>query len=69
MSRGEFRGRIEVELGQMGYGPRDFMWAEASQLVVIVGGELRKVTLRANMAKAAVQRVLGRLEGWREMCG
>jgi hypothetical protein len=69
MSRDQFRSKIAEELARMGFGPREYIWGAPSQLIVLVGGEMHSVTLKANMRKTSVERVLGRLEGMREMCG
>lgn len=66
MTRDAFRSKVETDLRSMGYGPREYVWASPSKLIVLVGREMREVNLHANMGIARRERVLGRIEGWRE---
>lgn len=69
MTRSAFRSMVESELVTMGWPPRSFLWAAPSLLVLIVNGELRQIPMRANMAKAALNRALGRIEGYADLLG
>jgi hypothetical protein len=69
MTRDVFRSKIADELRSIGYGPRDFVWSGNGELIVIIGGELHTVPMRANQGRIKTARALGVLEGMRRMCG
>lgn len=68
MKRDAFRAKIDAELRAMGYRPGSWFWQNApARLIMILNGEPREVPIRANMAKVALARLLGKLEGWAEV--
>jgi hypothetical protein len=69
VTRSQFRDLVEGEMQAMGWPEKSYLWAAPSKLVLIVNGQLREVTMHANMGWKKLNRALGRLEGWADALG
>jgi hypothetical protein len=67
--RWAFQCDVRDELAAMGWPPKSYAWVAPTKLVVTVKGEIKVLTLRANMGAKKLNRALGYLHGMADALG
>lgn len=69
MTRVALHALVHDELAAMGWPPKSYAWVAPSKLVLTVKGELKVLTLHANMGAKKINRALGYLHGMADALG
>ena len=70
MKRAAIRLAMESHLKALGFGRGTFEWLQQSaELLLIAGGTMRRVKLKAGMSQRALTFEMGRITGWADILG
>jgi len=66
MKRNDIKKAVDRHLACLGFSRGSWLWQPGGSLIIIVGGRIKQVKLRAGMSKRELTYHLGIMTGWHD---